>query len=282
MTWLTPSQTGSAVVVVPLLVMAAAVAVAALRIRRAGDGRRVVGPAAVAAVAAVVAVVVEPGNVVPGLLIAFPVGLAGLLLLGRGLFRAPGVVLMGGTAGAFAMAVVATQYATGGTGEWGGRYFAIAIPVAVPVLVLALLRTGRRLPPKTAARALAALVVCSLAMTTMALASHRSRVRASTALGASVARAGVAIGGDRPVVVSTDVILPRLAWDAFDEVRWLVATPDQVAAVVASLRRADVERFGLVTATPERERRRLGRAEVISTEVLDGSALAMLVIDAGP
>jgi hypothetical protein len=280
-TWFTPGQSDAGpVVVVALVAMVGALAVGALRVRLHPDDRRgIVVPAVAAAAAAVVAVVVQPGNVVPGLLVAFPLVVAGLLL-DRGIFRGSVALLAAATAGLFTLAVLATQYPTGGTGEWGGRYFAIAVPVAVPVLLLALLRAGRRLPPGATSSPLAALVVCSLAMSVMAVASHRARVRSSTVLAASVVAASERVGDARPVVVTTDVILPRLAWPAFDEVRWLLASPDQVEEVVGALRQAGVDRFGLVTATPERERRRLRGADVVSTEALAGAPLAMVVVDA--
>jgi len=267
-------------VVVALLVMAGAVALAAAGVRRRpGDARGIVGPAVVAAAAALLAVAVAPANVVPGLLVAFPVVLAGLVLLDRGAFATVPALLAGGTAALFVVAVMATQYSTGGTGEWGGRYFAIAIPVAVPVLLLALLRSGRRLDSGTATRAVTALAVCSLALAAMAVVSHRHRVRSSSALAASVGRAGAAVRDPRPVIVTTDVILPRLAWPAFDRARWLLATPDQVGDLARRLPDAGVPRFALVTATPDRERRTLRGADVVSTEVLEGTALTMLVVE---
>jgi hypothetical protein len=294
-TWLRPTQLGSAPVVIALLVMLAAVLYGAVRARRAegegeGDGRNgtpVILAGAVAAVASVVALAAEPANVVPGLLVAFPLAAAGLVVLSRRTFAAPAAVVAGGTFLLFALAVVATQYRTGGTGEWGGRYFALGLPVLVPVLVLALRDRGRRLAPPARRAAAVSLAVCSLSMTTMAVVAHRSANDASSRLAswveAGTARAAVP-GDGRPVVVSTDEVLPRLAWAAFDDRRWLVAAPFQLEGLVGRLRDTGLERFALVTADPVGVRPLLGGAAVQHVDSgPDGQGLSILLVSpAGP
>ena len=56
------------------------------------------------------------------------------------------------TVALFAAAVLATQYATGGSGEWGGRYFALSLPLLVPLLVIGLGRSHRPRPLDQTAR----------------------------------------------------------------------------------------------------------------------------------
>lgn len=131
LTWLRPSYGGSRSrwVDLALVAMVAALALAAFVARRRPEDRagiRLCAAVAMAAAltAALIAVLAAAGNVAPGLLIAFPAMGAGLLLRRRSL-GSLAARLMAGTFGLFALAVVATQYSTGGSGEWGGRYFAI-------------------------------------------------------------------------------------------------------------------------------------------------------------
>ena len=86
------------------------------------------------------------------------------------------------TSGLFALGVIATEYPSGGTGEWGGRYFALALPVIVPVVLLALLRQSEVLERSVRRGAVVALAVCSVASTTMALCSIRRVAPVATAL----------------------------------------------------------------------------------------------------
>ena len=88
-------------------------------------------------------------HVVPGLLVAAPVLAAGLVALRRSCLRPLGAGLAFTTFAVFALLVAATQYARGGSGEWGGRYFALGLPVLVPVALLALAEAGARLDAVT-------------------------------------------------------------------------------------------------------------------------------------
>jgi hypothetical protein len=192
--------------------------------------------ALVAGACSVGAVGLAPANVVPGLLIACPVVVAGLILASRETLAGPGARLAAITSVLFAVGVLATQYSTGGSGEWGGRYFAIALPVALPVLLLEIRRRGTQ-------PLVAGLVVCSLALGIMAVGSLRATHRFGTGL---IAAIDVASGPDRPVVVTTAPLLPRLAWPTFEHQRWLLATPADLAALVDRLGAVGVERITFV------------------------------------
>ncbi len=287
-TWLRPTQLGSMVEVTALLVMLAAVWVAAVRARRGeegGNGRAVLIAVGVAAVASIVALVAAPANVVPGLLVAFPLVAAGLIVLTRRTLATPVATLAGGTFLLFAAGVIATQYRTGGTGEWGGRYFALGIPLVVPVLLLALRDAGRRLAPAVRPSAAAALAVCCASLTTMGIVAHRSANDASVRLAAWVeaGTADVTPHGGAPVVVSTDEVLPRLAWPVFDDRRWLVAAPSQLDDLVDRLDAAGVDQFALVTAAPVGVRRHLTGADVLRVDTHpDGQGLSILIVSPGP
>jgi hypothetical protein len=263
LTWLTPSYSGRALLGLLLLTMLAALVLGAVALRRhAGDSRRVAVCATVAACAAVAALVAGAGNVVPGLLLAFPAGTAGLLLVGRRTLRTDAARVAAGVSVLYVLAVAATQYAKGGGGEWGGRYFALAIPIAVPLLLLALRDRASALAPRDARRAAVALVVCSLALTTMGVTALRSSHRANARLVAAVDRAGRTVAADRPVMVTTEGAMPRFAWPTFDRQRWLLAGPEGLDDLFDRLQRAGVTRIGFVTRNAERDHAALDAAGV--------------------
>ncbi len=190
----------------------------------------------------------------------------------------PAATLAGATFAVFAVAVIATQYRTGGTGEWGGRYFAVGLPALVPVVLLALRQRGRTLAPVARRAGAASLAVCSVALSTMAVASHRQANRDSARLASWVLDAS-APAGERSVVVSTDVVLPRLAWPAFDDRRWLVSAPSQLRGLIGDLRSAGIDRFSLVTSDPAGIRPLLGGASVLGVDSRPaGQGLSVLLV----
>ena len=278
MTWLTPGYGGSPVLVVTLLVMLGGLCWCALRVRTHPQDRTgILAGAAVAAAAAVVALAVAPTNVVPGLLLAFPVATAGMLALRRRLFASDspghvGMAVAGATAALFTLAVLATQYAVGGSAEWGGRYFALVIPVVVPLLLAALRLEGRSLEPTVRKAVAAGLVVCSVALSVMAVTALRANHRTKADLVARIEDAGRATGDQRPVVVTTSVGISRLAWPTFDDHRWLSVPKDDLATATGRLRDAGIDRFVLVTTTADLPvvRPLLDDLTIVSSEEPDG------------
>lgn len=262
LTWLAPGYGRSAGAALALVVMLGAVVITAVAVRRMPDDRRVILVlAATAAVAAVAAVVIAPSNLVPGLLVTSPVLAAGLVALRPSPLRGTGARVVLATSVLFAAAVAATQYIGGGSVEWGGRYFALGVPALVPVAVLALAGAGQRLDQVTRRGVVAALVVCALAMGVMATGSLGAIHRRTERLTAAADRAGrqVAPGG-RPVMVSTTSSVPRLAWATFDRQRWLIARPDELAALVDRLRVAGIADIVLVSRDLARDRDALAAA----------------------
>ena len=285
-TWLTPGYGGQTVTGLALLVMLAAIAVGAFTVRRSpGNGGRIVSCAAVAAAAAISAVFAGPGTVVPGLLLAFPLAGAGLLLVSRRTLQSTTAQITSGVCALFALAVLATQYAKGGGGEWGGRYFALAIPIGVPILLLALWDQRAKMTPSVTRRAAAGLVVCSLALTTMGVSALRASHRANARLVAAVERAGRTVGPDRPLMVTTEGAMPRFAWPTSARQRWLLATPDGLDHLLGRLRQAGVTRVGFVSRNLPRDRVVLDRAGVRIVSV-DGSESSrrwqVLVLEVDP
>lgn len=261
LTWLTPGYGGQTVTGLALFVMLVAVAIGAFTVRRdPRNGKRIAMCATVAAVAAVFALLAGPGTVVPGLLLAFPLAAAGLLLVGRTTLRSGTARIASGVCVLFVLAVLATQYAKGGGGEWGGRYFALALPIGVPVLLLALRDQRHRLAPQVARWAMAGLVLSSLAMTTMGVSAVRASHRANARLVAAVDRAGQSLDAPAPLLVTTEGAMPRFAWPTFDRQRWLLTAPDGLDDLLARLRAAGITRVGLVTRNLDRDRALLGGA----------------------
>jgi len=232
------------------LMLGCATAGAVVARRHPEDRRVLVGLAATAAVASLLAFVAAPTNLVPGLLVAAPLLATGLVALRRSSFGPVGAQMALGTFAVFAIAVAATQYARGGSGEWGGRYFALGLPVLVPVVLLALVDAGVRLQRSARCVAAGALVVCSLAMTAMGLTSLADTHRFTARLVATIDRAGQAAAapGERPVILATNGAVPRLAWSTFDRQRWLLSDRADLSSQTALLASAGITRVVLVTA----------------------------------
>jgi hypothetical protein len=265
LTWLTPAYGAESLAPIALLAMVTALAVGAVVLRRRGPagGETVSRWSLVAAGAALLALLVGPPSVVPGLLVAFPLAAAGLLLVRRETLASLCAQVAFAVFALFAVGVVATQYAKGGAGEWGGRYFAIGLPVVVPVVLLALGNAGRALEGEARRRALASLVVCSLVLPAIGITALRQHHRNTWELVARFDRAGRVTGVDQPVLVSTQGAAPRYAWPTFERQRWLLAEPEGVGDLLDRVRAAGVTRVGFVTRNLERDEPLLGPAATV-------------------
>ncbi len=214
--------------------------VAAIVIGRS-NRRLGVALAIVAAACTVLRLALAPPNLVPGLFVAAPIvwtGIwAGLVAFEQRTFRPdPRVVLV---LGGFVLAVVATQYAYGGGVEWGGRFFALAVPLAMPLAVAAMATQPVLVR--------IAVVVAALAISSMGIVEiRRSHVR-TEALFANLRVPDGAV----PVAVSG--ALPRLDWRRYDERNWLLELND-VAALIDRLQRRGARRVYLVYPKHERPR----------------------------
>ncbi len=268
LTWLQPSYDGGAVEVA-LVAMAAAVALAVYAARRRPhDGGPIRLLATVAAATSVLALAVGPTNIVPGLLVACPVLLAGLLSTRRDACDGAPMALVGGTCAGFAVAVLATQYSTGGSGEWGGRYFAVGLALAIPAALVFLRRTADHLQAGVVRHAAGALAVCGLSLAVMAVGGLRHTHRFTGDLVAAVDRAALTIDDPRPVILTTEPPLPRSAWATFERQRWLLTRSDDLSGIVGSLRRTGITEIALVSGRPVEDlARQLGpEARVVSAD----------------
>ena len=206
---------------------------------------------------------------VPGLLVAFPLGWMGLVLAGRSLAAdgAARVALV--TTAVFAVAVAATQYAVGGGVEWGGRYFALAIPLVAPLAAGGLLAAAGRLaiPWRRPAAAGLALVVLGIALLGVRELYESEGMARRFYKGLGTVAAPL---GSKPVVVTSAILLPRLAGQSFGDHRWLLADPERPDRLVERLRRAGIEKFVLVTGNPIGDRSLTTGGTRVSSSVIEG------------
>jgi hypothetical protein len=233
---------GATLLVVSMIVLVVAVVAARRRPAEAGPVRIL---ATLGAVGAVIALFIDSTNIAPGLLVAFPLAAAGLASLGRTSFESTAARLAAGTFAVYALVVIATQYTTGGSGEWGGRYFALAA-------------VGRALPDDATRRWCAgALVVSSVATIAMGLGGMRSSRDFTAKLMSGIYDVGLlADSGDPadggPILVTDEPAIPRLAWATFDRQRWLLVDRLDAADTVAALNATGAARYVLVTAGADR------------------------------
>lgn len=222
-------------------------------VRRRPDATMALVFAVVAAGAAVARAVAVPSDSVPGLLVAFPASWIGLAALGRGAWSDERRRLVLSASLVSVLGVVATQYGVGGTVEWGGRYFAFVLPVLAPLVVAGLASLRGRFEPNARPLAAGAFAVVVLALAVLGVRDQRTTERGAETFTSAVTAAGRQAGPGKPVLVTTQGIVPRLAWKTFPRQRWLLADADHPDHLVARLRRAGIHRFVLVTDDPRRD-----------------------------
>lgn len=247
-TWFLPGYQLGLAQLLTFLAFCAVLMAAVVARSRPEDGRAVVAWSTGAAVLLVVRLVFEPA-IIPGLLVAFPLLLAGMVVLRRSEVTTVASRLCLATSALFAVAVLLTQYAKGGGGEWGGRYFALALPVVVPPLLDALRTAGGRLDATARRRVLAASAVVCLALSLTAVLALRHLHQGVTELTDTVLEVAAqteAGDGGLPVVVSKEESLPRFAWADLDQGRFLIADGDALDTLAGRLHETGIEQVVLV------------------------------------
>ncbi len=238
-TWIRPSASVPVTGDLALLTAAVLVAAAAVVARRRRSPRLLGALSITATAFSTFAFLAGPDRVVPGLLVAFPlavvaIGLADRMYLDRG-----GHLLLSLTTSLFVAGVLATQYREGGSAEWGGRYFALAVPLVVVLAVDAVARRAPSLPVEARRWAGAALVTCSMLLALGAVVSlHRTHAftgRLVERIDATARATAPGDGDDRPVLVSAYPNIPRLAWPIFAGGRWLHAPHQEQGEELAAL-----------------------------------------------
>ena len=284
-TVLAPSYGGRPLAALLVLLVGGLLAAAAVVVRRPVVDVGLVRVLVVAAaMCATLRLLVAPIGLIPGLLAAFPLLLVGALLLRREELRGP-AALVAGTGATFVLAVLATQYATGGSGEWGGRYFAVALPTLVPLALAGLAATAEQLPRRDVRRLTVALVVVTACFAAAGVASLRAVVEGTDAIVAqvaSVAEGTDAGDGGPPVVLTTGNGLARLSWEHVPDGRWLLVEEDDVTEYAARLRDVGVERLVFVGDDPDRTDSVVGGSyRVVSTaDPVDGARWRVQVLEA--
>ncbi len=205
---------------------------------------------------AVARTAIDPTTVVRGLLMAFPLVAIGAAAMSVSLLRTRPAMVIAIASTLFFGAVVLTQHREGGSAEFGGRYFAVMLPVLTPLLVAAASSVGRG-SPADARRgwrvAIGVLMACTVVMGLLGL--HRSKDRVAMLVDAQrAAIEQVAEGtGEPPVVVSTINPASRWSFELYPDSRWLLVDDDQLTDLVDTLANNNVEQFVVVGSLAEGE-----------------------------
>ncbi len=199
---------------------------------------------------------VDVDRVVPGLLAAFPLAVVAIALVDRHVVAADGHLVLSAPAGLFMAGALATQYREGGSAEWGGRYFALAVPLVAVLAVDALARLAPRLPSVSRRWGAAGLVACSLLLALGALTSlrhvHEATGRLLQRIATTAASTVPGDGRPEPVILSAYPNLPRLAWPTYDRQRWLHNPDDDLGGdLAARLRQAGVRELVFIGQEPD-------------------------------
>lgn len=226
-----------------LVTVAAALAVGVV-LRRRGDAELLQVLAGALAVLAVVRFVLEPAPLVPGLLPAFPL-VAAALPLAWPAARGPRRILVVAFA-VFALAVLATQYSSAGSSQWGARYLVVGLPVVVPVLVVSLIERWRERERAVQIALAGATVVVLGALAVGALLGMREIHAGTAAVAERVRQEGIAATPEPPVVIATRAAIPRLLHDQLDDARWLLVPPEDLELALGRLADAGEQRVSLV------------------------------------
>ncbi len=250
-TWLRPGVAGDRGASV-LVVLAAAVLVvmAAVALRRSRPDVAVVAAVVGAGLLASRALVLAAGPI-PALLVAFPIlGFSLVAMAAKDwTFGRRALLLAGGLALSW-LGVLATQYAEGGVAEWGGRYFAVGLPIAAPIVVAASARLIDRAPAPQSDWLRWALAFCLAALSVAAVRElrrgHDTTARALDRISELAAEAG-----PDPVIVTDAPAIPRLDWARFDERRWLLVDPASDPGLPERLAAEGVDRWLIVSSDVE-------------------------------
>ena len=136
--------------------------------------------------------------------------------------------------------MLATQYGAGGSGDWGGRYLHLVVPILVPLALVSIGAATASLEPSLRRTMIGSLVVASLALSVVAAVAIRDMhdITNDAVEGvhdvAMTTREATSTGG--PVVVTDNLAFGRFSWQYVTDQRYLAVThkrdlPDVVAAL---------------------------------------------------
>jgi hypothetical protein len=231
-TWFPTTSSYATVMDTLVMLVPVIVAAAAIRVRRTSDGGPlVIGFSAVAGLF-LLRLIFADSAPIPGLAVAFPLGWAGLWLLKRRHFTNTTMRFVGTAGLVMVVAIVLTQYSQGAGVEWGGRYFAITLPIITPVLLSPYLHidwdtTSIRRALPIAATTLT-IVLIAIAVQTLR-ETHTLHREAAEHINAA-ATAHPPPEGDPSVVVITGRLGPQFVWTIFGDHDWLAPAPHNLDA----------------------------------------------------
>jgi hypothetical protein len=237
------------------MMLALVIVMAGVVVIREPDDRRAPFVFFGAAIAMGVTRAVLGADPIPGLLIAFPALLLAVVAAPwRTLWRDDKVSALVVSSAVFALLVLSTQYATGGSGEWGGRYFAIGLPLIIPVVALGLASLLERVAVGDR-RVVAGLLAVALALfAVFAVRALRQAHEEGNDVVAGIATTAASTppgDGGLPVVVSTNGAIVRYSIDHLQDGRWLTVKIDNVGPYADRFRKLGVDAFTFVTTDHE-------------------------------
>jgi hypothetical protein len=155
----------------------------------------------------------------------------------------------------FAGGVILTHHGDGGGRGWGGRYFAVGLPLVVVVIAV----IGRDLLGSMSRRsrvvALSAVVAVSLwsgyQQVRAVRDSHimQDRLTQSALKVANLTKPG---DGGVPIVITPDAQMARSVWAEFDDARWLLVPYEDLAEAARRLGDAGYEEATIATLDARR------------------------------
>lgn len=225
-------------------------AVAALKLAP----RRTTVPLALLVVAGALSVVrlVEPVDLISGLIPAFPAALAIVLLRWSDL-RDPVVARLLAVAAVSVAGLLLTVYGDLDAAQWGGRFFHILVPLLAPLAVLGLVRGAEGLGPRERIVAGVAVAVVILSMSALALRVNREGRDANSDLVAgTIELVDQQANTDRPLVVLGTRVpsgLSRTFWRPLSDGAQLTAqgNPAYLFRVLLAAQASGREELFLVT-----------------------------------
>jgi hypothetical protein len=274
--WLSPAEQSTGAVLLLVIGCTLALGVAWELGRSHPDGDLVRRVSVIAAAFVTLRAIGVSPSAVPGLLPAFPLLWIGLIAGRRAAMPTLGARFLMLVSAIGAAGVLATQYGVGGDTEWGGRYFAIFLPLVVPLAIAGLCVAGARLAPSAGRIALGSLVAGSVALSGLAVRDLRTVHAATDAYYRRVERAAETLPA--PVIVSTEGYGARLAWRTFDQQQWLFVDPDQDRMLGARLAEAGIDRFVLVSRDVEHDLDLFDGLRIDDSVVPPTSTLAVITV----
>jgi hypothetical protein len=215
--------------------------------------------AAIAAAALWVMRIGLGGSLIPGLLIACPLLVAAAFSIRQRLLTDSWRLLLV-VGGLYVAAVLATQYGAGGSGDWGGRYVHLMVPIVVPMALVTVGAATAALEPRLRRTLVGSLIVSSLALSVVAVVSIRDMHEITREAVEGVHRVAMstkeARSADGPVVISDNIAFGRFSWQYVTDQRYLSVTKKaELPTAVSALAHAGVNDFVFAESAPVVERR---------------------------